>query len=122
MDRYEVGWCGGASDYSQPRSGETLASLPDPETPGAPLEEVFAKGSFTAMKKASRKSPEQILRKLEASKLRGRGGAGFPAGRKWRPVAPQPQKPEYAVCNTDESEPLSFKDRVRARPLSAAGS
>jgi NADH:ubiquinone oxidoreductase subunit F (NADH-binding)/NADH:ubiquinone oxidoreductase subunit E len=112
MDRYEVGWCGEVSDYGQPRSGETRALLPNPETASDPLEEAFAKGSFPALKKALRLSPEQILRELEASKLRGRGGAGFPAGRKWRLVASQPQKPKYVVCNADESEPLSFKDRV----------
>jgi NADH-quinone oxidoreductase subunit F len=112
MDRFEVGWCGEVSDYSQPRSGEVRALLPNPDTADDTLEAAFAKGSFPALKKALRLSPESILRELEASKLRGRGGAGFPAGRKWQLVASQPQRPKYVVCNADESEPLSFKDRV----------
>ncbi len=112
MDRYEVGWCGEIPDYRQPRSGEIRALLPSPNTATDKLEAAFAKGSFPALKKALKLSPEMILRELEASKLRGRGGAGFPAGRKWRLVASQPQRPKYVVCNADESEPLSFKDRV----------
>ncbi len=112
MDRYEAGWCGEISDYRQPRSGETRALLPDPDRANNPLEVAFAKGSFPALKKALRLSPEMILHELEASKLRGRGGAGFPAGLKWRLVASQPQRPKYIICNADESEPLSFKDRV----------
>jgi NADH:ubiquinone oxidoreductase subunit F (NADH-binding)/NADH:ubiquinone oxidoreductase subunit E len=112
MDRYEVGWCGEVSDYGQPRSGEVRALLPDPETAADPIEEAFAKGMFPALKKALRLPPGRILQELEASGLRGRGGAGFPAGRKWRLVAAQPERPKYVVCNADESEPLSFKDRV----------
>ncbi len=112
MDRYEVGWCGEISDYRQPRSHEVRALLPAPETATDAFEADFANGSFPALKKALRLSPEAILHELEASKLQGRGGAGFPAGRKWRLVASQPQSPKYVVCNADESEPLSFKDRV----------
>jgi NADH-quinone oxidoreductase subunit F len=112
MDRYEVGWCGEISDYRRPRTGETRTLLPNPDAERDALETAFAKGDFPALQKALRLSPEMILRELEASKLRGRGGAGFPAGRKWRFVASQPQKPKYVVCNADESEPLSFKDRV----------
>ncbi len=111
LDRYEIGWCGEVSDYREPRPGEVRAILPNLRTADA-LETAFAKGSFPAMQKALRLSPEAVLREMEASKLRGRGGAGFPAGRKWRFVAEQPRKPKYVVCNADESEPLSFKDRV----------
>jgi NADH:ubiquinone oxidoreductase subunit F (NADH-binding)/NADH:ubiquinone oxidoreductase subunit E len=112
MDRYEVGWCGEVSDYRRPRSGEIRALLPNPETAGDPLENAFAKGAFPALQKALRLSPETVLSELEASHLRGRGGGGFPAGRKWRLVASQKRTPKYVVCNADESEPLSFKDRV----------
>ena len=112
MDRYEIGWCGEVSDYRQPRPGEIRALLPNPATATEPLEAAFAKGAFPALQKALKLSPEAVLRELEASKLRGRGGAGFPAGRKWRFVASQTQQPKYVVCNADESEPLSFKDRV----------
>jgi NADH:ubiquinone oxidoreductase subunit F (NADH-binding)/NADH:ubiquinone oxidoreductase subunit E len=113
MDRYEVGWCGEVSDYRRPRSGEVRALLPDPETAGNALEDAFARGLYPGLQKALRMSPQNVLRELEASQLRGRGGAGFPAGRKWRFVASQIRKPKYVVCNADESEPLSFKDRVR---------
>jgi NADH:ubiquinone oxidoreductase subunit F (NADH-binding)/NADH:ubiquinone oxidoreductase subunit E len=112
MDRYEVGWCGEVSDYRRPRPGEVRALLPNPEVTGDLLEDAFAKGSFPALQKALRMSPESVLRELESSPLRGRGGGGFPAGRKWRFVASQNKTPKYVVCNADESEPLSFKDRV----------
>ena len=49
---------------------------------------------------------------MTASKLMGRGGAAFPTGRKWAAVAAQPAQPQYVVCNADESEPGTFKDRV----------
>jgi len=112
MDRYEIGWCGEVSDYRLPRPAEVRAVLPDPAKASDALETEFGKGHFPALKKALRMSPEEILRELEASKLRGRGGAGFPAARKWGFVAAQQRKPKYVVCNADESEPLSFKDRV----------
>jgi NADH-quinone oxidoreductase subunit F len=53
-----------------------------------------------------------VIREVLASKLQGRGGAAFPAGRKWEAVAKQPARPHYLVCNADESEPGTFKDRV----------
>jgi NADH:ubiquinone oxidoreductase subunit F (NADH-binding)/NADH:ubiquinone oxidoreductase subunit E len=112
IDRYEVGWCGEVSDYREPRPGEVRVLLPNPDATNDLTETAFAKGSFPALQKSLRLPPEMILRELEASKLRGRGGAGFPAGRKWSFVASQSQKPKYVVCNADESEPLSFKDRV----------
>jgi NADH:ubiquinone oxidoreductase subunit F (NADH-binding)/NADH:ubiquinone oxidoreductase subunit E len=54
---------------------------------------------------------EQVTATLQDSGLRGMGGAGFPTGAKWRTVADQPAAPKYAVCNADESEPGTFKDR-----------
>jgi NADH-quinone oxidoreductase subunit F len=112
LDRYEEGWCGEVSDYGQPRPGEIRSLLPDPETADDSLEIAFANCLFPALQKALRLSPQRILDELEFSSLRGRGGAGFPAGRKWRLVAARPEKLKYVVCNADESEPLSFKDRV----------
>ena len=53
-----------------------------------------------------------MLREVLDSKLMGRGGAAFPTGRKWDAVARQPRRPHYLVCNADESEPGTFKDRV----------
>ncbi len=53
-----------------------------------------------------------MLAEVEASGLSGRGGAGFPVGRKWRFVAQAENYPKYIICNADESEPLIFKDRI----------
>src|SRR4029453_5601835 len=54
----------------------------------------------------------QVLRDVIESKLAGRGGAAFPTGKKWEAVARAAEKPRYLVCNADESEPGTFKDRV----------
>ena len=54
---------------------------------------------------------EEIIRALKDSGLRGMGGAGFPTGNKWELVSNQEAEPKYAICNADESEPGSFKDR-----------
>ena len=60
----------------------------------------------------SRSAPRRVIAEVTASKLVGRGGAAFPTGRKWAAVAAQPARPHYLVCNADESEPGTFKDRV----------
>ncbi len=56
-------------------------------------------------------APEQVIATLTDSGLRGMGGAGFPTGKKWQLVASQRNGPKYAICNADESEPGTFKDR-----------
>jgi NADH-quinone oxidoreductase subunit F len=56
--------------------------------------------------------PEQVIEQVKASGLRGRGGAGFPTGMKWSFVPKDNPKPKYLVCNADESEPGTFKDRL----------
>jgi len=56
--------------------------------------------------------PEQLIEVVKASGLRGRGGAGFPTGMKWSFVPKDNPKPKYLVCNADESEPGTFKDRL----------
>ena len=53
-----------------------------------------------------------VIEELKTAKLLGRGGAAFPTGIKWEAVADQPARPHYVVCNADESEPGTFKDRV----------
>lgn len=72
-------------------------------------------GGYSAAKKAiTQMSPQQVIDCVKASGLRGKGGAGFPCGMKWDFV-PKPNvnpKPRYIVCNADESEPGTFKDRV----------
>jgi NADH-quinone oxidoreductase subunit F len=57
-------------------------------------------------------SPERLIDEIKASGLRGRGGAGFPTGMKWGFVPKDNPKPKYVVCNADESEPGTFKDRL----------
>ncbi len=57
-------------------------------------------------------TPEQVVAEIEASGLKGRGGAGFPTGMKWKFVAKTQSEKKYVVCNADESEPGTFKDRV----------
>ena len=59
-----------------------------------------------------RSDPTEVIREVTDSGLVGRGGAAFPTGRKWEAVARQPARPHYLVCNADESEPGTFKDRV----------
>jgi len=76
------------------------------------LEDYQRNGGYEALPAALALGPEGVIRETLASKLQGRGGAAFPAGRKWEAVAKQPARPHYLVCNADESEPGTFKDRV----------
>lgn len=66
---------------------------------------------YTALKKALGMSADDIINEVKKSNLRGRGGAGFPTGVKWGFIPKQSAKPKYVVCNADESEPGTFKDR-----------
>jgi formate dehydrogenase iron-sulfur subunit len=68
-------------------------------------------GGYAALAKALTQAPEQILAGVEASGLRGRGGAGFPTGRKWRAVAAQPAGQKYVVANADEGDAGAYIDR-----------
>ena len=69
-------------------------------------------GGYRALHKALAMGPQRVIEEVTAAKLVGRGGAAFPTGRKWAAVASQPATPRYLVCNADESEPGTFKDRV----------
>jgi NADH-quinone oxidoreductase subunit F len=69
-------------------------------------------GGFAALRRAFELGPAEVLREVSDSRLLGRGGAAFPTGVKWEAVATQPAHPHYLVCNADESEPGTFKDRV----------
>ncbi len=80
----------------------------DPES----LDDYRSHGGYEALRRALAIGPEGVLREVLDSKLVGRGGAAFPTGRKWEAVARQPVRPHYLVCNADESEPCTFKDRV----------
>ena len=69
-------------------------------------------GGYRSVEKALKEmSPEAIVEEVKKSGLRGRGGAGFPAGMKWSFIAKPEGVPRHLVCNADESEPGTFKDR-----------
>jgi NADH-quinone oxidoreductase subunit F len=68
-------------------------------------------GGYTALEKAVKMTPADIVEEVKKSGLRGRGGAGFPTGMKWSFLAKPEGVPRYLVCNADESEPGTFKDR-----------
>ncbi len=68
-------------------------------------------GGYEELKKALTMKPEEIVNEVKTSGLRGRGGAGFPCGVKWGFIRPGGTKPVYLICNADEAEPGTFKDR-----------
>ncbi len=78
----------------------------------ASLDSYRAAGGYVALRQAIALGPEGVIREVMESTLLGRGGAAFPTGRKWDAVAKAPQRPHYLVCNADESEPGTFKDRI----------
>jgi NADH-quinone oxidoreductase subunit F len=81
--------------------------------PGSDTLDVFlANEGFAGFRKAMEMSPDEIVAEVKTSNLRGRGGAGFPAGLKWSFVDRKSPKPKYVVVNADESEPGTCKDRV----------
>jgi NADH-quinone oxidoreductase subunit F len=80
----------------------------DPES----LESYRNAGGYAALRRALEIGPAGVIREMADSKLLGRGGAAFPTGRKWEAVARNPARPHLVVCNADESEPGTFKDRV----------
>jgi NADH-quinone oxidoreductase subunit F len=69
------------------------------------------RGGYAALRKALGMTPDAIIEEVKGSGLRGRGGAGFPTGLKWSFMPKGDGKPHYLVCNADESEPGTFKDR-----------
>ncbi len=81
--------------------------------PGIETYEVYRRtGGYRAVEKALKTlGPEGVLEEVKTSGLRGRGGAGFPTGMKWSFLAKPEGVPRYLVCNADESEPGTFKDR-----------
>ena len=75
------------------------------------LSDYLACGGYSALRKALSMTPDEIISEVESSGLRGRGGAGFPTGRKWRAAANYDAVPKYVVCNGDEGDPGAFMDR-----------
>lgn len=76
------------------------------------LDDYRANGGYTALRRAFALGPAAVIREVLDAGLVGRGGAAFPTGRKWDATARQPERTHYLVCNADESEPGTFKDRV----------
>ncbi|HQD39241.1 MAG: NADH-quinone oxidoreductase subunit NuoF [Firmicutes bacterium] len=113
--------------YKDPKSGEELEKIDqipfyskqlrialrncgqiDPDS----IEEYIDKDGYKALEKALKEmSPQDVIQQIKDSGLRGRGGAGFPAGLKWQFTADAPGKPKYVVCNADEGDPGAFMDR-----------
>jgi NADP-reducing hydrogenase subunit HndC len=85
------------------------AGIIDPES----IEDYIVNNGYEALAKMfTEMSPKDVIVELDKSGLRGRGGAGFPVGRKWSFVAGAEGSPKYVICNADESEPGTFKDRL----------
>jgi NADH-quinone oxidoreductase subunit F len=99
---------------SVPQAGEPQlqllrrAGMVDPTS----LDDYLAHRGYLAMHQALAIGPEAVIKEVTDSGLLGRGGAAFPTGRKWAAVAAQAAQPHFVVCNADESEPGTFKDRV----------
>jgi NADH-quinone oxidoreductase subunit F len=104
------------ADYRNPMLGSPLEvkvltrrfGLPN----SASIDVYLAHEGYQALKKALAMKPDEVINEVKNSALRGRGGAGFNAGMKWSFVPKQTNKPKYVVCNADESEPGTCKDRV----------
>ena len=108
---------------TEPDHFEPLVSVPQARQPGlrllrrigiadpTSLEDYLAHNGYKALEKAFEIGIQQVLRELTDSKLVGRGGAAFPAVIKWKAVS-EAKGPCYLICNADESEPGTFKDRV----------
>ncbi len=75
------------------------------------IDTYLADGGYEQLKKAVTMSRADIVNEVKTSGLRGRGGAGFPCGVKWSFIKPDEKRPVYLICNADESEPGTFKDR-----------
>jgi formate dehydrogenase beta subunit len=95
---------GGSRSHTEADRGEERRPN-DPYEPGAERYGVFRRAL------AGEIAPEDVVATLKDSGLRGMGGAGFPTGQKWEIVASQEATPKYTICNADESEPGTFKDR-----------
>jgi len=76
------------------------------------IDEYIARDGYFALSKALKMTPEEVIKEIKDSGLRGRGGAGFPTGLKWEFTAKTKADQKYIVCNADEGEPGTFKDRL----------
>jgi NADH-quinone oxidoreductase subunit F len=92
----------------RPRKLLRRIGLVDPES----IDSYHSQGGYAALRRALELGPEAVIREVTEARLLGRGGAAFPTGRKWDSVAKAAVRPHYLVCNADESEPGTFKDRA----------
>ena len=107
----KIGWLRAHKGYNPAEQRIVLerAGRIDPEN----IEEFITGNGYQALGKVLTEiTPEQVIETIEKSGLQGRGGAGFPTGRKWKFVRMAPGKKKYIICNADESEPGTFKDRI----------
>ncbi|MBE0672408.1 MAG: NADH-quinone oxidoreductase subunit NuoF [Anaerolineales bacterium] len=107
----QIGWLRGHKGYNPAEHRIVLerAGRIDPEN----IEEYITANGYEALGKVlSEMTPESVIEVVEKSGLQGRGGAGFPTGRKWKFVRAAQGSKKYIVCNADESEPGTFKDRI----------
>ena len=107
-----------------PPTGSSTPQTAGPRSPGLrllrrvgvvnpdSLDSYRADGGYAALRRAVGLGPARVIAEVTDSKLTGRGGAAFPTGLKWDGVAKAPVRPHYLICNADESEPGTFKDRV----------
>jgi len=103
-----------AYPYQHPREVRVLSKyFGDPEA--RTVEGWKARGGYVALAKAFEMGTEGVINTVKDSGLRGRGGAGFPTGLKWSFMPKDTGKPHYLLCNADESEPGTFKDRELIR-------
>jgi NADH-quinone oxidoreductase subunit F len=93
--------------YERPLILENLGRI-DPED----VDQYIAKDGYEALARALRMEPEGIIREIERSGLRGRGGAGFPTARKWQACRDARGRSKYVICNADEGDPGAFMDRA----------
>lgn len=76
------------------------------------IDDYIARDGYKALEKAVNKGTDYVIEEIKNSGLRGRGGAGFPTGLKWEFVKREKDRPKFVICNADEGEPGTFKDRV----------
>ena len=100
-----------AYEDAAPRSRTSLLQRVGEVDPTS-IDSYRAAGGYSALRRAMDIGPEAVIREITDAKLLGRGGAAFPTGRKWDAVARTPARPHHMVCNADESETGTFKDRV----------
>jgi NADP-reducing hydrogenase subunit HndC len=95
--------------FAEQRIVTERVGIIDPEK----IDDYIKHGGYQAITKILKgMTPDEVIDGIEKSGLRGRGGAGFPTGMKWKFVSKTPSDQKYVICNADESEPGTFKDRI----------